>query len=126
MATAAVLPLASGTPHCVEMTTDFASSPRVAPNCMLKFTALICLAIPASGPSWERISSGMPLRAASPNLSASGVTTRFHVSIVSSIHCEGPKATELVAPAGRVVASSSHSSASRTDSATACESWDLG
>src|SRR5699024_12267429 len=50
----------------------------------------------------------------------------FQVSNVSSSHCSGPKATEPVAPAGSVVAPSSHSSASRTDSATAWESDWLG
>ncbi len=71
------------------------------------------------GPAIARASSGRPFSIIPLTCSAIGSHKRFHVSRVLSSQSTGVHATSFDAPAGSVVAASSHSSERRAASVTA-------
>jgi hypothetical protein len=75
--------------------------------------------IASIGPAAARISSGMPSTQAPATRCATGSHSRFHVGMLACTHSLADQATASVAPAGKAVAGSSHSSASLTASVTA-------
>ena len=109
----------SGRPTSEEVSTSLASWASPAPSCEPKAMPPTCEIIPSIGPAIWRASSGRPSTQAPATRCATGSHRRCQVGMVVSTHCAGDQTTTCEVPDGRVVASSSHSSARRTDSSAA-------
>ncbi len=103
----------------VEARTSLASCPRAWPSWEPNARPPIWENIPSIGPAIARASSGRPWTHMPLTCSATGSHRRFHVPSVLSSQSTGVHATVRVAPAGNVVAPSSHSSAKCAASRTA-------
>ena len=113
---------ATGRPKSEPVRACSARSPRAWPSLTPKFMAFICSIMPTIGPIISRASAGMVSRCARFICSATGLTRRFHIGMVSASQSSAFHVRGWAFADGSVVASSSQRSARRTDSSTAVRS----
>ena len=109
----------TGMPMSLEVSTSAASWASPLPSWLPNARPPIWPSIAIIGPACARTSSGSPSTHAVATRWATGSHSRFHVGRLASTHSVADQPFASVAPAGKSVAGSSHSSASFTASLTA-------